>query len=1199
MAASPVPSEEEDDEPVIQTTRNLSRDEPHVLTPLTQMRVPSTVEEAPMEIQGKTSRDSSDCSREEAQVQRSGRVAELVEALEVALAEQGCDAEDSDQEFSDHSSEDGDSGQGGSEGSRSQSGSDIPFGNASVSHASASSSFSGSPAQRMFRERLDRLQSLVEGFASTESGTSEDVGSVLAQQWAQARKTLEEMQEITDKKIELSSIRLEALEPMDPPAVYIGGQRAPRTNRRLNPKPSKRPKPRFTTPWEEDMLTLRGKGGIEPPETASETARAGGRKFKRFARSARGHISEHEDTPAAAAEEGEQCASQIEAAVLPSGDAEADSRDSGSVFSFGVKKAGDQNPPETSVSLGPRQLTPTSPTPNADRRILNEIYQELNTLKSQVQGSFPVMGKLSAYLESHEAEVRAQSGTKWGAESAHNLPMRPSSELKTNSQFQDSATSPKLPRGSFGKPAETPASTPPTKGETMSSRSAYNGDRVKAMMAKLKAERFKPRSGIFAPDADIEPLDAGDTDTMEVEEERKETQRAIETLQEPFEKIMGQIEYQHSLSASRQPLNFDDPISNEDIERVLAEVSTIILEEPTSPVVKLPKGSLHPKYEDIQNEKAPDLAAPQAASPSSSASSAVMHAFVDSEASDFATVDPDRGIPEVRGGGNGSGALLNPAVPEVEDSCAQKSTNTDSTKDGAARDWAGVQPSARSDSMGPTGGGDLDWFKDPFSMVYRILKMDKDSARKAFRIASCGRSFLYRNDVTSVYALLLDKVTLQQLAYIDLLWEVYAETGNLSVDEEIPIELFMQVTRDAHSARSAEHFPSGTLLSALQPASELRSYVAEAVENLGAKTDGMPIQTCMKALLKLAGGAVTSREACFLLARLHRAAGCDTEGRLDLQSLVEAVQLGSESDDQGMGVESDTENEQVQREASALAIQGAFRSWLRDSKYSEPPAAREAGDGGEIGPVDGASISSSEDGAPAPCSPASMGEDRSCPAPAPERSAGSSRQLEATFQPRPNQPRDAPSRPSDAGEEDNAKQVSRSPAKTDESASPGEEAQIELPAAEAAAEQDRWSSASFLEQYVEVEAERKAAEGRASRRSKRAHDKHAASVRLSAAQRAARAAEARVIASQKKLQEAKRKEMALLAKDVAKALGEVDQIAKDMESEAMETNRMMWAYEEERRKRNQDYMGVIAKQIKVLEGRIEEEGVREETSAFL
>lgn len=612
-------------------------------------------------------------------------------------------------------------------------------------------------------------------------------------------------------------------------------------------------------------------------------------------------------------------------------------------------------------------------------------------------------------------------------------------------------------------------------------------------------------------------------------------------------------------------------------------------------MVKLPKGSLHPKYEDIQNEKAPDLAAPQAASPSSSASSAVMHAFVDSEASDFATVDPNRSIPEVRGGGNGSGALLNPAVPEVEDSCAQKSTNTDSTKDGAARDWAGVQPSARSDSMGPTGGGDLDWFKDPFSMVYRILKMDKDSARKAFRIASCGRSFLYRNDVTSVYALLLDKVTLQQLAYIDLLWEVYAETGNLSVDEEIPIELFMQVTRDAHSARSAEHFPSGTLLSALQPASELRSHVAEAVENLGAKTDGMPIQTCMKALLKLAGGAVTSREACFLLARLHRAAGCDTEGRLDLQSLVEAVQLGSESDDQGMGVESDTENEQVQREASALAIQGAFRSWLRDSKYSEPPAAREAGDGGEIGPVDGASISSSEDGAPAPCSPASMGEDRSCPAPAPERSAGSSRQLEATFQPRPNQPRDAPSRPSDAGEEDNAKQVSRSPAKTDESASPGEEAQIELPAAE----QDRWSSASFLEQYVEVEAERKAAEGRASRRSKRAHDKHAASVRLSAAQRAARAAEARVIASQKKLQEAKRKEMALLAKDVAKALGEVDQIAKDMESEAMETNRMMRAYEEERRKRNQDYMGVIAKQIKVLEGRIEEEGVREETSAFL
>ncbi len=75
--------------------------------------------------------------------------------------------------------------------------------------------------------------------------------------------------------------------------------------------------------------------------------------------------------------------------------------------------------------------------------------------------------------------------------------------------------------------------------------------------------------------------------------------------------------------------------------------------------------------------------------------------------------------------------------------------------------------------------------------------------------------------------------------------------------------------------------------------------------------------------------------------------------------------------------------------------------------------------------------------------------------------------------------------------------------------------------------------------------------------------------------------------------------MALLAKDVAKALGEVDKIAKDMESEAIETNRMMQAYEDERKKRNQDYMGVIAKQIKVLEGRIEEEGVREETSAFL
>ena len=54
-----------------------------------------------------------------------------------------------------------------------------------------------------------------------------------------------------------------------------------------------------------------------------------------------------------------------------------------------------------------------------------------------------------------------------------------------------------------------------------------------------------------------------------------------------------------------------------------------------------------------------------------------------------------------------------------------------------------------------------------------------------------------------------------------------------------------------------------------------------------------------------------------------------------------------------------------------------------------------------------------------------------------------------------------------------------------------------------------------------------------------------------------------------------------------------------MESEAIETNRMMQAYEDERKKRNQDHMGVIAKQIKVLEGRIEEEVVREEASAFL
>ena len=955
-------------------------------------------------------------------------------------------------------------------------------------------------------------------------------------------------------------------------------------------------------------MTLRGKGGIEPFETAAETARVRGRKFKRYTSSTR-QSSEHGKTPVAPAEEGEELALQREAAESPSVEAKADSQNSESAFSFGMKKASDQNSPVPSVSFGPRQHTPTSPTPNADRRVLNDIYQELNTLKNQVQGSFPIMSKLSAYLESHEAEGRVQSGTPQGSESAHDVPLRPSLEPKSHSRFQDTATSPKRPRGSFKQPAETPAfatpvSSPSPNNETVPSISGYNGDRVKAMMAKLKAEKFKPRHGIFAPDIDIEPLPTGDTDTAEVEEERKDTQRAIETLQEPFEKIMSQIEYQHSLSSSRQPLNFDDPISNEDIERVLAEVSTIILEEPPSPAVKLPKGSVHPKYEDIQEKKAAERAAPEPASPSSSASSSVIHAYVDAEASDIASVDPAR-VPEVRGCGNDSGACLNPAVSEEEAIGAPKSTDTDSHEDKAAKDGAagdeaaksgstdgraGTQRLMRSDCAGPTGGGGPAWFKDPFSMVFRILKMDGDSAQKAFRIASCGRSFLYRNDVTSIYALLLDKITLQQLAYIDLLWETYMVAGNLSVDEEISIELFMQVTRDAHFARSAEHIPSGTLLSALQRASDLRSEVAKEIENLGAKPDSMPIKTCMNALLNLAGGTVSSCEACFVLTKLHRAAGCDTEGFMDLESLVAAVQLGPGSDDQDVGVESDTRNEEVQREASALAIQGAFRSWLRDSKYSEPPAAPEACDSGETGPVTGISTASREDGAGA--QPDSVGEDQSCPAPEPKSVFESSPQLEGTFKPRPNQPRDAPDLLSEAGEEARAQQLNQTSAEP--ASATLEESRIKLPVVE----HDRWSSASFLEQYVEVEAERKAAEDRASRRNKRAHDKHAASVRLSAAQRAARAAEARVIASQKKLQEAKRKEMALLAKDVAKALGEVDKIAKDMEFEAIETNRMMQAYDEERKKRNQDYMGVIAKQIKALEGRIEDE-VREEASAFL
>ena len=1192
-------------------TRNISRDEPHVLTPLTQMRVPSASLEAPMEILGKDNHGSSESPSEEAQVQRSGRVAELIEALEVALAEQGREAEDSDQDFSDHSSDGEDSREDGSEGSRGQSGSSTPSGHASVSHASgASSSFSGSPAQRMFRERLDRLHSLVEGFASTGSGVSEGGENALAQQWAQARKTLEEMQEITDKKIEQSTIHLEALEPLGLPTVYTDGERAPRASRRLNQKPLKRPKPRHITPWEEDMLTLCGRGGIEPFESAAETARVRGRKFKRYTSSARGQSSEHGKIPVPAAEEGEQFALQREAAASPSVEAEADSRNSESAFSFGMKKAGDQSSPVPSVSVGPRKHTPPSPTPNADRRVLNDIYQELNTLKSQVQGSFPIMSKLSAYLESHEAEGRAQSGSYRGSESALDVPLRPSLEPKSPSRFQDAGTSPKLPRGSFKQPAKTPAfatpvSSPSPNKDTVPSRFGYNGDRVKAMMAKLKAEKFKPRHGIFAPDIDIEPLPTGDTDATEVEEERKETQRAIETLQEPFEKIMGQIEYQHSLSSSRQPLNFDDPISNEDIERVLAEVSTIILEEPPSPAVKLPKGSVHPKYEDIQEEKAAEWAAPEPASPSGSASSAVIHAYVDAEASDFASVDPARVIHEVRGGGNGSGARLKVADKEEEATGAPKTTDTDSPEDevvmggaegdeaaksGSTEGGAGTQRLMRSDSAGPTSGSGPAWFKDPFSMVFRILKMDKDSAQKAFRIASCGRTFVYRNDVTSIYALLLDKITLQQLAYIDLLWETCTMAGNLSVDVEISMELFMQVTRDAHFARSAEHLPSGTLSNSLQCASELRSKVLEEIENLGAKPGSMPIKTCMKALLNLAGGAVSSREACFVLVRLHRAAGCDTEGFMDLESLIAAVQLGPRSDNQDVGVENDSGNEEVQREASALAIQGAFRSWLRHSKYSEPPAAPEASDSGETGPVEGVMTASREGDTGA--QPDSVGEDQSCLVPESKSVFESSPQLEGTFKPRPNQPRDA-DLPTNAGEEARQQQLNQTSAKP-AGASP-EESRVEPPAAE----HDRWSSASFLEQYVEVEAERKAAEDRANRRSQRAHDKHAASVRLSAAQRAARAAEARVIASQKKLQEAKRKEMALLAKDVAKALGEVDKIAKDMESEAIETNRMMQAYEDERKKRNQDYMGVIAKQIKVLEGRIEEEVVREEASAFL
>ena len=1167
-------------------TRNLSHDKADLLSPLTQIFVPQATPSAAI-MSAETPALPSP-PREVA----NPRVAELVSALEVALAAQGTDREsgsesDGEQDSSELASD--------FRSPKSESASVISTAyEPSYSHASESSgSYLRSPAQRLFRDRLDHLHSLVEGFASS-SDLAKGDEKAMALQWAKARKTLEEMQKITDKKIEQSTVQLEALEPLDLPEIYTSGRQMPRSRRKLSSKTLQEVKLRYITPWEEDMLTLQGKDRTETSLVATNTGYLRNRKLKRFHPSGRGLVQASGHTSSSAHES--MRSPQPETVASPSGQGRSDysRRTSASAFSFGVKGSpteaggGNVSSPTPSLTLKPQIDIPVV-VPSANRGVLNEIYQEINSLKNQVQGSFPLMSKLSVYLESQEAKGREDNQEEAKESAEYKISVSPKPRLP--SRFQDVATSPKPPSAyvqperisSFATPPSSPS---PTSGN-VSTRSGYNGDRVKAMMARLKREKFTPRRGIFAPDAEIKPLPAGlrADDTTEVEEEREETQRAIETLQEPFEKLLGQIEYQHSLSAQRQPLNFDDQITDEDIERVLAEVSTIILEEAPSPKVRLSKGSQQPRYKEIQKEIefAKDA---EATSPSTSSSSAVIHAYVDDLATDVADAGTQI-VPEQHGQGqNDSPVEPHPSVLSVEEG---EATDAERVTDpvGQPRDQA-LHESSKATLLSNAARGEWSqgdpgpaWFKDPFSMVTRVLKVEPGGSQKAFRIASCGRNFVYRNDVTSIYALLLDKITLQQLSYIDLVWDIYVLASKLPSDAQISIDLFFHVTRDAHSARSAESSSNHPFMkAALERASELlshRSSVSKLVKELGGNLKVLSMKMCMEVLLRLAGTALSPREACYLLARLHRAGGWDTEASFDLSDFFAVLQPRREGDSSACmrAVESECK-EDMHREASALAIQAAFRSWLKDSRHTKPRSKDdnicepEVGGGSddppatdsEIEPADGEREGKQRD------------EDKKI-----ENRAPTVTKSEEIFLPQPHQPRKG-NTDADVAEETEGCQGGRSQPQ------PGVSS---LALEDLGDLEDRWSSASYLERYVEIEAEKKAADAKKNRRSQRSRDNHAASVRLSAAQRAARAAEARVLASQKKLQEAKRKEMTLLAKDVARALSEVDQIARDMETEAVETNRMMQAYEEERKQRNQDYMSVIAKQIKALEGRIKEE----------
>ena len=1166
--------------------RNLSHDKAELLSPLTQMFVPQATPPAAIASAGTPALPSP--PREEL---ANPRVAELVGALEEALAAQSTDLESGSE-----SGREQDSSELASDVRSAKSGSSAisTTYDPSYSHASESSgSYVKSPAQRLFRDRLDHLHSLVEGFTSS-SDLAKGDEKAMALQWAKARKTLEEMQEITDKKIEESTVQLEALEPLDLPEVYTSGRQVPRSRRRLSPKTLKKVKPRYITPWEEDMLTLQGKNGTEASLVATNTDYLRNRKLKRYHPPGRGLVQASGHTSSSAHKS--MRSPQPETVASPSVQGHSEYSRSASAFSFGVKgspteaEGGNVNSPTPSLTLK-SQIDIPAAVPSADRGVLNEIYQEINSLKSQVQGSFPLMSKLSDYLESREAKGREdnQEEVKEAAEYKTSVSPKP----RLPSRFQDVATSPKPPSASdqserVSSFATPPSSPSPKSGNASTSRSGYNGDRVKAMMARLKREKFTPRRGIFAPDADIKPLPAGlrADDTTEVEEEREETQRAIETLQEPFEKLLGQIEYQHSLSAQRQPLNFDDQITDEDIERVLAEVSTIILEEAPSPKVRLPKGSQQPRYKEIQEER--EVAKnTEATSPSTSSSSVVIHAYVDDLATDVADagthvapeqhdqgrndspVEPPPPPPAEEGEATDAELLTDP-VGQPHDQALHKSSKAVLLSNAAGGEWPQGDP-------GPT------WFKDPFSMATRAVKVDPGSAQKAFRIASCGRNFVYRNDVTSIYALLLDKITLQQLSYIDLVWDIYVLTSILPSDEQISIDLFLHVTQDAHSARSAESSPNHPFMrAALERASDLlshRSSVSKLVKELGGNPKAASLKMCMEALLRLAGTTLSPREACYVLARLHRAGGWDTEATFDLSDFSAVLQPRQEGDPSARMRDADAEcKEEMHREASALAIQGAFRSWLKDSRHTKPRSRDdnicepEVAGGSDDPPVRDSEVEPTD----AEREGKQRDEDKKI------ESRGTSVPPEEIFLPQPHQPRKA-NADADVAEETEGRQGGRSPPQ------PG----ISSPAPEdLGGLEDRWSSASYLERYVEVEAEKKAADAKKSRRSQRSRDNHAASVRLSAAQRAARAAEARVLASQKKLQEAKRKEMTLLAKDVAKALSEVDQIAKDMETEAAETNKMMQAYEEERKQRNQDYLGILSKQIKALGGRIEEEDGR-------